>query len=68
MRSRRGVIWLLSGVGGLDLGLAWAVVRHRLLDQRGTQWPRGADATERKGSLLKWLLGELRIRWQSEVR
>jgi DNA (cytosine-5)-methyltransferase 1 len=43
-------------------GMLSAALRHRPLEQRGPQWPRGADATERKGSFLKWLLDELRLR------
>lgn len=43
-------------------GMLSAALQHRPLDQRGPRWPQDSDLMERKGSFLKWLLDELRLR------
>lgn len=43
-------------------GLLSAALLHRPLVERGPRWPSDTDPGERKGSFLKWLLDELKIR------
>jgi DNA (cytosine-5)-methyltransferase 1 len=43
-------------------GILSAALLHRPLVERGPSWPWNAEPEERKGSFLKWLLDELRLR------
>jgi DNA (cytosine-5)-methyltransferase 1 len=43
-------------------GILSAALLHRPLVERGPRWPWDAEPEERKGSFLKWLVDELRLR------